>query len=109
MKNDSFINPDHYQRSSKEVWRMMIDIWGKDKYIAFCEMNAFKYRMRAGLKPNQPMERELEKANWYETQAMKLRNESNNIPECIPERQTASHQPGDGAQADPGGDFCAND
>ena len=109
MKNDSFINTQHYQRSSKEVWEMMIDIWGKDKYIAFCEMNAFKYRMRAGLKPNQPMERELEKANWYETQAMKLRNESNNIPECIPERQTASHQPGDGAQADPGGDFCAND
>ena len=56
MKNDSFINPQHYQRSSKEVWQMMIDVWGKDKYIAFCEMNAFKYRMRAGLKPNQPME-----------------------------------------------------
>ena len=88
---------------------MMIDIWGKDKYIAFCEMNAFKYRMRAGLKPSQPIERELEKANWYESQAMKLRNESNNIPERIPEGQASPHQPSDSVEADTRGDFCAND
>ena len=109
MSNDSFINPKHYQRMSKEVWEMMIDVWGKEKYIAFCEMNAFKYRMRAGLKPTQPMERELEKANWYELQAMKLRNEGNDIQKRLPKRRTTPHKPVNSVKTDSGGDICAND
>ena len=40
--------PDHYKNSTIEVWEMMLKIWGKDKFIVFCEINAFKYRMRAG-------------------------------------------------------------
>lgn len=36
-------------------------------------MNAFKYRMRLGLKPEQSVERDLEKANWYEQKAKELR------------------------------------
>jgi hypothetical protein len=31
--------------------------------------------MRAGTKPDQPIERELEKARWYDEKAKKLRNE----------------------------------
>ena len=88
---------------------MMVDIWGTEKYIAFCEMNAFKYRMRAGLKPNQPLERELEKANWYERQAMKLKNESNDIQGRVPEGQAPSHKHGNRLKENPAGDFCAND
>tara|TARA_S200002703_G_scaffold130901_1_gene118231 strand:- start:20 stop:274 length:255 start_codon:yes stop_codon:yes gene_type:complete len=67
-----FINPDHYKKGSKEVWKMMIDIWGKKKFRAYCEMNAFKYRMRLGEKPSQPIERDLEKAKWYENKAKEL-------------------------------------
>ena len=51
----------------------MIFVWGVEKYVAFCEMNAFKYRMRAGTKPGQPAERDLEKAKWYEDMAKKLK------------------------------------
>jgi hypothetical protein len=67
------IKPKHYQSNTIEVWEMMLKIWGKEKFIAFCEMNAFKYRMRAGLKPDQPIERDLEKAKWYESKVKELR------------------------------------
>jgi hypothetical protein len=36
-------------------------------------MNAFKYRMRLGDKPDQPVERDLAKAKWYEAMAKDLR------------------------------------
>lgn len=73
VKEYDFINPDHYKQGSKEVIEMMELIWGKEKLIAYCEMNAFKYRMRLGLKPEQSIERDLEKANWYEQKAKELR------------------------------------
>jgi hypothetical protein len=72
----SDINPDYYKKGDKQVFEMMLDIWGVEKYIAFCEMNAFKYRMRLGDKPDQPVERDLAKAKWYETMAKKLRAEN---------------------------------
>lgn len=76
MKKDyDHINPDHYKNSSKEVWEMMVDIWGVDAFITHCELTAFKYRMRIGLKPDQPIERDLEKAKWYEDKAKQLRND----------------------------------
>lgn len=73
LSDFDYINPNYYQKNSKEIYEMMIDIWGKEKYIAFCEMNAFKYRMRLGDKPEQPIERDLEKAKWYENMAKKLK------------------------------------
>lgn len=68
------INPDHY-KGSKEVIEMMVDIWGKEKVSTYCEINAFKYRMRLGKKPDQPVERDMEKAKWYEEKAKELRKE----------------------------------
>ena len=68
-----FINPSHYAQGSKEVWQMMVDIWGEEAYVKHCEMTAFKYRMRAGLKPDQPIHRDIEKARWYESMANNLR------------------------------------
>lgn len=65
-------HPNHYNNQSIEVIDMMKRIWGKEKLIAFCEMNAFKYRMRAGLKGD--VEIDLAKANWYENKADELRN-----------------------------------
>ena len=73
MKQYDNINPDHYKQGSKEVIEMMQDIWGKEALILHCEMTAFKYRMRIGNKPNQPIEQELEKAKWYEQKAKELR------------------------------------
>jgi len=70
-----FVNPEHYKRGSMEVIDMMKLLWGTEALILHCEMTAFKYRMRAGTKPDQPIERELEKARWYDEKAKKLRNE----------------------------------
>tara|TARA_R100000541_G_scaffold39136_1_gene46974 strand:- start:6106 stop:6594 length:489 start_codon:yes stop_codon:yes gene_type:complete len=69
-----FVNPEHYKKGNKEVIDMMLDIWGVEKLIAHCEMCAFKYRMRIGEKPNQPIEQDLKKANWYENKAKELKN-----------------------------------
>lgn len=71
-KKYDYINPSHYQNSSKEVWEMMVLIWDKEAFIKHCEMTAFKYRMRVGLKPDQPVERDLSKAKWYEDKAKEL-------------------------------------
>lgn len=70
-----YVNPEHYKNGSKEVWQMMLELWGKEAFIKHCEMTAFKYRMRLGNKPNQPIKRDLEKAQWYEKKAIDLQNE----------------------------------
>lgn len=68
-----YVNPNHYKKGDREVIEMMVDIWGEADVIKHCEMNAFKYRMRMGGKPNQPIEQELKKALWYENKAKELR------------------------------------
>ena len=65
-------HPKHYNNYSKEVIDMMIDIWGVEKTIAFCEMNAFKYRMRMGTKPENSIEQDLKKEKWYLDKAKEL-------------------------------------
>ena len=54
---------------------MMVDIWGKEAVATHCEITAFKYRMRLGLKPDQPIDRDIEKAKWYEAKAKELKNQ----------------------------------
>lgn len=73
MSSDQ-INPKHYQASGLETWEMMLKIWGKEAFIKHCEMCAFKYRMRAGLKQGASVETDLAKANWYEAKAKMLAN-----------------------------------
>ena len=68
-----FVNPAHYQEFSVEVIDMMAAIWGKETAATHCEMCAFKYRMRLGSKPNQSIEDELGKINWYMEKAKELR------------------------------------
>lgn len=75
VKPYDYINPNHYKQGDKEVIEMMVDIWGAEDVAKYCSMNAFKYRMRMGFKPNQPVEQELKKATWYEDKAKELRNE----------------------------------
>lgn len=68
----SEVRPDHYKQNNKEVWEMMLDIWGPAAFIAYCEINAFKYRMRAGRKEGNSVEQDIEKAKWYEDKANEL-------------------------------------
>lgn len=60
---DQVNHPSHYKNFSVEVIDMMFRIWGPEKFITYCEINAFKYRMRAGHK-NDPQE-DLAKAEKY--------------------------------------------
>ena len=74
-ENYDFVNPEHYKQGSMEVIDMMKLLWGTEALILHCEMSEFKYRMRLGRKPDQPTDRDLQKANWYLEKANKLRNE----------------------------------
>ena len=65
-------SPKHYNVQSVETWEMMLRIWGPDKFTAFCEMSAFKYRMRVGIKPDQPAAQDIDKARWYEAKALEI-------------------------------------
>ena len=65
-------NPKHYQYIDKEVIDMMIAIWGKKATKNYCEITAFKYRMRAGRKPNETPQDDYEKENWFLTKAKEL-------------------------------------
>jgi hypothetical protein len=73
-KNEyDYINPNHYKGFTKETIDMMVDIWGKENVAIHCEITAFKYKMRVGSKPNQSIEQEISKANWYLNKAKELR------------------------------------
>lgn len=77
VTNDNYeqVNhPSHYNNYGKEVIDMMESIWGTEKLIAFCEMNAFKYRMRMGTKPDNPIQQDIEKEKWYLNKAKQLKN-----------------------------------
>lgn len=58
-------HPQHYNNYDVEVIDMMERIFGKEETAIFCKLNAFKYRMRAGTKPNQSAEKDLNKEQWY--------------------------------------------
>lgn len=68
-------HPAHYNNYSVEVIDMMQKIWGAEATALWCEMTAFKYRMRLGLKPDNPIEQDLEKEAWYLARANELRND----------------------------------
>ena len=68
-------HPSHYNTYPMETIDMMVAIWGKEKVADFCEINAFKYRMRMGTKPDNSIEQDLKKEQWYLNKAKELRNE----------------------------------
>ncbi len=69
-------HPSHYNNYPMEVIDMMEHIWGTEEVITFCEMNAFKYRMRMGLKDNNSIEQDLAKEKWYLNKSNELKNSS---------------------------------
>ncbi len=70
MKNDPINRPKHYTQYPIEVIDMMLAIWGKEKVIDYCYLNAFKYRMRAGNKDS--VDQDLAKEKWYLNKAKEL-------------------------------------
>lgn len=72
------ISPSHYNQYSVEVIEMMRRIYGDDKVSIWCELTAFKYRMRMGLKEDNPIEQDLAKENFYLEYIKKLKSNGEN-------------------------------
>lgn len=64
-------SPKHYNLYDTEVVKMMELIFGPEKTANWAQLNAFKYRMRMGLKPRTPMEEDFKK----EQKCLKIYNE----------------------------------
>lgn len=73
MDNEQVNHPECYNKYPIEVIDMMEAIWGKEKMITFCEITAFKYRMRVAHKDN--IETDLAKEFWYLNKAKQLKKE----------------------------------
>ena len=56
-------HPPHYNAYPIETIDMMLAIFGREKVRDFCLINAYKYRMRIGLKGD--TEEDLAKEKWY--------------------------------------------
>lgn len=64
VKNtDKQLNPDHYKAGKLQTIEQMIIVFGPNKVASFCEVNAFKYHARAGLKGDAVLDHK--KADWY--------------------------------------------
>lgn len=69
------INPTHYTDSNgKQCIDYMLEKFGYEELRAFCELNAYKYRFRAGKKDGEQYEDDIEKATWYENKIKELDN-----------------------------------
>jgi len=75
---DSKGNATHYSDQRINVIRILEVVWGTKATMMFCEMNAFKYRMRVGKKDD--VSQELTKTEWYEKMAQYLRNKEEKLP-----------------------------
>ncbi len=56
-------HPDHYKGKKLECIEAMLDVFGKEKVSAFCELNAFKYIWRSDSKGTDVQDKK--KAIWY--------------------------------------------
>lgn len=67
---DNVNHPSHYQGSKYECIDIMLDVFGKEKVSAFCELNAFKYQWRANSKGTDIQDKK--KAIWYNQKYIEL-------------------------------------
>ena len=74
MKEEQVNHPIHYNDYPIEVIDMMIAVFGKEKTADFCIINAFKYRMRAGLKGD--IGEDLKKEKWYLDKHKELKSQT---------------------------------
>jgi hypothetical protein len=67
-------HPSHYNNYEKEVIDMIESIWGTYLAAMWCEITAFKYRMRMGTKPGNSIEQDINKEGWYLNKAAELKS-----------------------------------
>lgn len=70
-------HPTHYNNYDVEAIDMMEKIWGPEETAVFCKLNAFKYRMRMGTKPDNSIQQDLKKEQWYIKKYHELKNKIN--------------------------------
>lgn len=66
-------HPSHYKNGNIECIEVMINVFGKHKVAAFCELNAFKYQWRANNKGTDIQDKK--KAIWYLNKYIELNKE----------------------------------
>ena len=74
-KKEMVNHPSHYKNNKYECIDVMLDIFGKDKTAAFCELNAFKYLWRANNKGTDIQDKK--KAIWYLNKYIELKENKN--------------------------------
>ena len=74
---DDVNHPSHYKVHKHECIDEMIAVFGVDETMAFCKLNAWKYRYRAGAKDGEAKEKDLAKADWYLDKYMELKRKVN--------------------------------
>ena len=74
-KKEMVNHPSHYKNNKYECIDVMLDIFGKDKTAAFCELNAFKYLWRANHKGTDIQDKK--KAEWYINKYIELKENKN--------------------------------
>lgn len=66
-------HPSHYcGKDGKDCIDYMIEEFGLDKVLAFCQLNSYKYVFRAGKKQGDSREQDLKKADWYDNKYKEL-------------------------------------
>lgn len=63
VTEDMVNHPAHYLKGEMETIDEMVRIFGVDKVVIFCHLNAYKYKSRAPFKGH--LEQDLRKADWY--------------------------------------------
>lgn len=79
-QEDVVNDPSHYQHGVFEVIDEMVIIFGMEKTIVFCQLNAWKYRARAPYKNK--FEEDMAKANRYLEMAYELQQIRQEYPEA---------------------------
>lgn len=73
-KKEQVNHPAHYNiPGRKECIEEMIDKWGSELVALWCEMTAYKYEYRAGLKDGNSKEQDMAKYKWYLRKASEIR------------------------------------
>lgn len=71
-KEEKVNHPNYYNRYSVEVIEMARRIWGDEAMKTAAEITAFIYRMRAGVKPDNPIGQDLAKEEFWLNYAKKI-------------------------------------
>ena len=66
-------HPTHYNQYDIEVIDMIIRIWGPEAAALWCDITAFKYRMTMCTKPDNSIEQDIKKEQWYLNKSKEIR------------------------------------